>query len=736
MTKDKEYHPIDSELPLVFPKIAPKHPLMDITHLLPGCQYLRSGDQALIAGCPPETVKVIRQIDLKSPKYVLLPDIPVAAGESQVSVEFLLYQHLFFSGNKNAGKLVLIGSKRRSQAAKDLLDLTLFGPEEEQMRKWGMEDEEAARISKETRWFHMKDKEGKSIPIEGMVEIHELEDEELDLDWIKIRRIEPNVFRIKCGRKTGEIDLNFSEEQAPPYPVTTDLTVSNLVKMGIEVLGGATGFSTAQASSGMAVCYNGNYTLIDAIPYLNYHLRARGIARNQIHSLILTHIHDDHCNVIPLLQYNRKIQILTTPLIYQMLLKKLELTMDRPVDRLKQYFTFLPLTPGEETDFFGLRIMPHWSSHSIPTMGFTLTTEHGGRDYTMAYTGDNQSLSDLKKMQKAGVVDAERFAQIAELYQKRYDLLIADGGEGILHGDPSDALGSDSDRIVFLHLDKLSDRFHAQFTVATSGKRFPIQNGDTDYNLTRTIEFLMEYFPEMPPIWISNLLANQKTFSYNAGDIIIRQGTRSEGHVYMILTGYAQVIQHTGEKSITLAQMEAGELIGEMSIITGKGQRNASVVALSPVTVTAFSEASFHGYIRHQNYEAKLRGMWQSRELLQTLPYLRSLQQPVIRALSERVHLSSIPERTHNETITNICEEGGLLFPLELELDVEISGKKQTLPKNGAPIFCRPGDKLLTEAEFQYLMLRPHDAAKLRSFIPAFRYFWEQILDLPVPPGG
>ena len=57
----------------------------------------------------------------------------------------------------------------------------------------------------------------------------------------------------------------------------------------------------------------------------------------------------------------------------------------------------------------------------------------------------------------------------------------------VLHGDPADALNSEAERIVFLHLDQLSDEFHAQFTVASSGKRFPILRGDTDYNLTRTI---------------------------------------------------------------------------------------------------------------------------------------------------------------------------------------------------------------------------------------------------------
>jgi len=712
------------------------NPRMEIIALMPGSFYVTDGANALLAGCPPEIVKVIRQRSLNAPGAILLPDKPIAMGESQTAVEFPLYQHLFVGASEDKKPLTLIGSRRRIRAAEELLELTLLGPDESDMRDWGLEPEAAEALARETRWFHPKDDDGKQIPLSAMVTSAELESDSCDFGWIKVRRIEQNVFRLTCGEDTQDINLNVLVEQEPPYPVTTDLTVSTLVKLGVEVLGGATGFSSAQASSGMALCYNGNYVLIDAIPYLNFHLKSRGIARNQIHSIFLTHIHDDHCNLISLLQYNRKIRVLTTPVIFHMMLKKLSLMMDRPVDRLRAYFDFEPLTPGEETDFFGLRILPHYSSHPIPTIGAQFSTVHNGANYHLIYTGDNQSLADIKQMQKTGVIDGERYNEIAELYHMRSHLLIADGGEGVMHGDPADALNSEAERIVFLHLEQLSDEFHAQFTVASSGKRFPILRGDTDYNLTRTIEYLLEYFPEMPPIWISNLLANQQVHSFNAGDIIIRQGSRSDSNVYMILTGYAQVIQHDGRKKNTLAQMEAGELIGEMSIITGKGQRNASVVALSPVTVCAISESAFHGYIRHQRYENKLRTMWQNRELLQNFPYLRPLQQPVIRALSERVTLEYLTARNGAERLENIAEEGGLMFPLGIDIEVERRGKAAEIPAESEPVFCSPGTMLKTEAEFQYLLLRTAEAASLRHEIPAFRYFWEETLGLPVPTSG
>lgn len=727
---------MDSELAGIGGKFT--MPVMEVLEIFPGAFYVTDGENGLLAGCPPEIVKVLRARGFPAPQVILLPDLPLRHGESQVSVEFPLYQHLFCRPLKELQPLVLAGTHRRTEAARELLDLTLFGPDERTMRQWGLSAEEAEKLALETRWFHLKDSEGKSITLDKMVKTQEFQGKKLDLGWLQVIHAGENLFELQKDEWSQTIDLNFEKAQKPPYPVTPDLTVTTLVKLGVEVLGGATGFSTAQASSGLALCYNGNYILIDAIPFLNHHLRARGIARNQIHSLILTHIHDDHCNLVSLLQYNRKIQVLTTPVVYQMMLRKLALTMDRSEDRLKNYFTFIGMTPGETTDFFGLRIRPFWSSHSIPTIGFELSTTHSNREYTVTYTGDTQSLKDLKRMQNAGVIDNERYNEIAEIFTRDMNLLIADGGEGVIHGDPADAVDSPAERIVFLHLDKLSEAFRAQFTTASSGKRFSILRGETDYNLTRTIEFLMEYFPDMPPIWISNLLANQNVYSYNAGDIIIRQGTRSEGQVFMILTGYAQVVVHDGKRRIELASMEAGELIGEMSVITGKGLRNASVVALSPVTVTAFSEESFKGYIQHQNFENKLRKMWQNRELLQQnfQGCLQFFQQPVLRAFSENIELLGLKVRTGPTPLASVGESGGLIFPLGQELLLERGGREETVPAGDRPIFIDDKTRLITEAEFQYLLLDRRNATHLRNQIPAFRFFWEETMNFPVPLEG
>lgn len=707
---------------------------MHVLPIFPGVFYISSGGRSLLAGCPPEIVKVLMQRGLKAPNVILLPDRPISHGESQVAVEFPLYHHLFFGGKQHReDPLLLLGNSRRVEAARDLLDLTLFGPDAKQMEAWGMTAQQAEDLARETRSFQLKDKQGKALPLEAMVTTQVLDEAAVNLGWCIVRRVEPNSFEIAAEGHTKVINLTPDQEQAPPYPVNTDLTPGTLIKLGLEVLGGSTGFSVTQASSGFALCHNGSYMLVDAIPYLNTHLRARGIARNQIHSIFLSHIHDDHCNLLSLLQYSRPINLLTTPLIYRMMLRKLSLTMDHPEDSLQEYFNFIPLEPGRETNFFGLRITPFYSSHSIPTIGAYFETTHSGKNSRIIFTSDTQALADLKRLQRNGVINQERYQQIAELYRQPAQLLLADGGEGLIHGNPNDASDSPAERIVFLHLDSLSEKFQAHFSTASSGKRFNLLHGETDYNLTHTIEFLLEYFPGMPPIWISNLLANQRVMKFNAGDIIIREGIRSEGYVYMILTGYAQVVHHDGERRQFLAQMEAGELIGEMSIITGHGQRNASVVALSPVTVTAFAESSFRDFILHQQCEAQLKSLWQKRELLQSLPYTRTLQQPVLRELARQVTLETLPSANGPRAFAAICPLGSLLLPLGEGLEIQRDGRPEIVEPNTAPILCTPDLTLLTEAEFQFLLLTEQAASQLRRHVPAFRFFWEETLGLPLP---
>ena len=223
---------------------------MDLKPIFPGSIYVTAGEHTLLAGCPPEIIKVLLQKGLRPPDCILLPDKPVDHGESQIAIEFPLYHHLFIGCKPGELRpLHLAGSTRRITAARELLALTLFGPATEQMQEWNLPEAEAHSLAREMRWFHLKDEGGNPLSLDDLIVTHPVDESTIDLGWGTLRRVRPNVFALTAAGETAEIDLHFDGEQVPPYPVNPDLTPTTLVKLGVEIIGGSTGFSALQASS-------------------------------------------------------------------------------------------------------------------------------------------------------------------------------------------------------------------------------------------------------------------------------------------------------------------------------------------------------------------------------------------------------------------------------------------------------------------------------------------------------
>lgn len=125
--------------------------------------------------------------------------------------------------------------------------------------------------------------------------------------------------------------------------------------------------------------------------------------------------------------------------------------------------------------------------------------------------------------------------------------------------------------------------------------------------------------------------------------------------------------------------------------------------------------------------------MWQNRELLQNFPYLQALQQPVIRELSRNVTLEHLSTRTGPVPLNSFCEEHGLIFPLGKSISITDPHRTEDFDPQKHPIMC-PDDRILvTEADMQYLFLSAERADNILHRIPAFRFFWEEDLGLPIP---
>ena len=178
----------------------------------------------------------------------------------------------------------------------------------------------------------------------------------MDVAGVTIERTEWDQYSVICDGQSLDVDLSECQEIMPPYPLHPDQMPNASVTFGLDVLGGASGFSAEEASTGMMLNFNGNLMLIDCISFVDQHLLARGLSKNQVSSVLLTHLHDDHCNMFPMMLAPRRIELLTTREVYEMLLIKLSMALGWLRAAVAECFEFIESVPGQTRMYFGLEI--------------------------------------------------------------------------------------------------------------------------------------------------------------------------------------------------------------------------------------------------------------------------------------------------------------------------------------------------------------------------------------------
>jgi len=602
----------------------------------PGSRIVMDESEVILFGQPPEVLKGLLREGVTRFDTLVLTDIREKNGSLLNNLEFPLYFFLFFSkGLAEKRRINLVGNADAISHALRLLRFTLHGPSRDELDKWhteeGLKNEwlavaEAVAIKNESDEIIQIDDFFNPVPFENNIAVAG--------DFAIERK---GVDRYLVTNRGGDtyVDLNDGVKIAPPYPVPTDYVPGGLTKMGIEVLGGASGFSTEEPCTGLALCYNGDYLLIDSIPFLDQHLFARGISKNQVSAVFLTHLHDDHCSMFPLMEMPHRVEVITTEEIFNMAMEKLSCGLGWELDTVTEHFQLLKVNPGDTINYYGLNIEVHNTVHSIPTVGATFSTIHKGQFRDVCIVGDNQSMKAVRKMGESGIVRQTTVDTLERLYQHNFHLLIADGGAGEIHGDPTDALVSEAERVVFVHVEEVPEALQTTFSLASSGKRYTLIEGDSMIYTSQINHYLTLWLGQpFPNRWMRNLLAEQEIYRYNTEDVIIVQEAATHGSVYLILTGYCEVVRVEDGQREAVAMLQAGDVIGEMAVLTGSGIRNASVVAKTPVTVCVFAEETFRNFIRYSGLQSMLENRWLLRPVIKLLPQFADLASTVTDKIS------------------------------------------------------------------------------------------------------
>ena len=611
-----------------------------------GSRLYEDDDGTILLGQPPEVLKGLLLHGISNFDTLVLPDVKEKNGSLTNSMEFPLYFFLFVSnGLADSRRLNLVGEEDDISHALRLLRITLFGPTRHELENWKTEPELRDEWLAASKELALKDRYGEIIPLQNFFNISPFRDGLVKVGKQSITHVDRDVYDIGNGNSVVRIDLNEDRHIEPPYKVSSDYVPGGLVKMGIEVLGGASGFTPTEACTGLALCYNGEYLLIDCIPFLDEHLLARGISKNQIAAVFLTHLHDDHSALFPLMQMPHRVDLITTREIFHMAMEKVSCGIGWNVSAIREHFRLMEVRPGERFNYFGLTIEPHVTVHSIPTIGATFSTINRGAKWDICIIGDNHSMTAANEMAAEGLIRKSTIKNLQRLYQDRFSLLVADGGAGAIHGDPADAIQSASDRVVFVHVEKLANEFNTTFSLATSGKRYTILEGDSAIYTSQINHYLTEWLGRpFPNRWMRSLLADEEIRRYNADDVILVQDSTTRGYVYLILTGYCDVVRHDGSALHVDAKLQAGDVLGEMAVITGKTTRNASVVAKTPVTLCVFSEETFGSFITAEGFQDRLLQGWSMRPIIAKHAQFNGLIFTVLEKLSQIGELLTLPE--------------------------------------------------------------------------------------------
>ncbi|MDA3898986.1 MAG: cyclic nucleotide-binding domain-containing protein [Spirochaetes bacterium] len=705
---------------------------MKLIDIMPGVKTLETERFSVMFGCPPEIIKLLQIMNAPFPDYIVIPDVIYKYGVVQNSTEFPLYKFLFELNNCYKKKLGIVGDAENVENNVKLLSLSLLGPTQENYKEIGS-SRFFAQLYKESRYLALKDADGNESTIEDFVCPRVFDaNGKVDLDGLTIVHENDNVYSVNDIK----IDINFYEPQRPPYTLRTNYTPNVPFKFGVDILGGGSGFTPNQPCSALLLNYNSEFMLIDSVPYLDHSLNARGISKQQVKAIFLSHIHDDHCNMYPLLESNDRVKFLGTKEIFWMAIQKLALQTNGNPGYFHSFFDFIELEPYEENEYYGMTIIPHYTVHSIPTIGAIFKMKDREIIKRLCFVGDNKSLVNIREMVNEGVVSEKKAKYLERLYSRRFNVLFPDGGMGILHGDPEDSSHSKSDSVVFMHLEKLPAEFDAAFSLAQVGKRYNlIESNQHMYHAftVQTIQMLENAFPKISYDWIIAIMNDVRFVGYNIDDIILKQGEERKGAIYIILSGRCRVKKHDGKVLRDLAIKEVGDFIGEMAIVKNNNQRTASVVAETPVILCQFDEKLFYQFLEENNIVEVTKSMWSQRSELDTfLPFADfsdSLNEEIARASVRRKIEAGYVVITEGDDSTSFYIVVSGLF------SVEISGKKINVLKKG-DIFGEFGSisdlmrtATVTAVEESVVLEIPKDEImRIIDSTPALNFFIHRLL--------
>jgi CRP-like cAMP-binding protein len=701
--------------------------MLTVDEVMVGCFLVQIEDEMIIFGSPPEIIKVLMNNRKPMPTTVVLPANFFWLEEVQAELEFPLYHFLFFRGGFSQGeKLKVIGTADQIDRTRQLLRLTLLGPDESLMRKWRIPQQEMARQLAISNHFALKKQDGSIAEVDDLVEFIYFNDGKTELKGLHIEVKGKKCFSITYRGENKVINLNFYERQKPPIKIQADPSFQlKRPAFGLLALSHCTsGFDPIGYTTGLVLFINSMPLLIDGPSWTKEHLRAFGLSISEIKGSILSHTHGDHSSVIDTIMSGRKVTLITIKEVYRSFLLKLSLLINWPENKIKKLVHCIEVSLDKPYYWFGATFKFFRSVHTIATIGFEVTYNAK----KIIYSGDTVWGEPLQNLFTAGIVDQATYDPLENIFTSKADLVIMDGGGGLIHPDPAeiDKLPMKVKQKTYLtHRSNLPEGITAGLNLIRPGQQWEFIPASTvsigDINAIQNSPLISSLSQE----WLDTIYSLGKIDAVDIGQVILKEGEPGKDF-YIVIDGALSIIQGNHK----LLRLGTGDFFGELPILEDK-LCTVTVKATTKGRLMVIPRAVFLQMARNTTIGKRLLKLHQMRPALLQCGWVKELPLQIIDRLAEKVsrRIFKLGER-----ITLEGEKGDEIFYIErgqasvfMTLNDQVE-KIQSIAKNqffGEIAVLGDGIRTATvivEEDTSLLVLRRIDFERLKREYPILFY--------------
>jgi hemerythrin len=507
------------------------------------------------------------------PNAILLSDSMIQNGHLCNLAEFPILQMLYRQGmlipnhpNNVGSKPKLIGTPEQLAAQLRYIHRGNYGLiSADEMMRAGTDEAEANDLMR----IKLKFAFGQIAKPDAFVECLPLTTGSIEIaDGVSITRLAHNVFEIRHGEDSVQVDLNLGRNETYPCPYPLSHASIDRHYFAVVHTGDGDGWDYNRPVMGSVVIHQGRVFLIDAGPNIHYSLDALGIGKKEVAGIFHTHCHDDHfAGLTTLLQCDQPLQYFATPLVRASVTRKFCALLSIPESEFARYFDIHDLEVDKWNDIMGLEVRPTVSPHPVETtiFNFRVLWEGGYRTYT--HLADIASFAVIDAMTSTDAsspgLSPERAQAVKAAYLEPVDLKKIDIGGGMIHGSAADFAADESRRLLLAHTAReLTDAERRIGSGAPFGTLDVLIPGQQNFLLRDASEFLKSYFPAVPMERL-HMLLNNRIVTFNPETIIAAAGKVPE-EIYLLLAGKVEMLTQDPSNSHFLF---SGSLLGESAAI-------------------------------------------------------------------------------------------------------------------------------------------------------------------------